>query len=147
MAKSNPKLPSVTCTACEGDGIGGGEYVPELCGEGEDTECQACKGRGTVNLPYFFEVCPQCEGSGTSSAYLGAYTASEWAEQDDEFKEDYIAGRYDRTCQTCNGLRVVAEVDREQCPADLLKRWDEAEAFDAECRRTQRMESDSGCSF
>jgi RecJ-like exonuclease len=148
--RKEPKKPTTFCVACDGEGIGG-DYVPELEGEGEDRECESCKGTGRFELPCKFEVCPHCEGKGTSSAHLGAYTASEWAEQDDEWKEDYLAGRYDESCPECNGLRVVSVVDRPRCvPAQL-------EAYDRECqerdedRRTRAMESgwgyDSGCGF
>lgn len=55
-----------------------------------------------------FEVCPECEGHGTSSAHLGSFTASEFAEQFDEDEaRDYFAGAYDRKCEYCNGDRVV----------------------------------------
>lgn len=91
-------------------------------------------------LPTKFEVCHQCRGHGTSSAYLGAFTGSEWAEQDDEFKEDYIAGRYDRTCETCNGLRVMPYVDEARCDPELLKAYQEQERSLAEMRQCERME-------
>ena len=93
-----------------------------------------------VKLPFRYEVCPQCDGHGTSSAYLGAFTASEWAEQDDEFKEDYIAGRYDRTCETCGGKRVVPEVDEDRCDPALLEKYHEQQRELADLRRTEDME-------
>jgi hypothetical protein len=33
------------CLVCGGDGMASG-YEPELCGEGEDRPCEACKGTG-----------------------------------------------------------------------------------------------------
>jgi hypothetical protein len=95
-----------------------------------------------VKLPTRFEVCPQCEGRGTSSAYLGVFTASEWAEQDDDFKEDYIAGRYDRPCECCNGLRVIPVVDEDRCDPELLKEYQrqmDEEAHDREIERQERL--------
>lgn len=62
-----------------------------------------------------FIVCPECEGTGSSSAYLGAFTSEEMWEQGDEFVEDYIAGRYDRNCDECKGQRVVAGCKVEGC--------------------------------
>lgn len=41
------------CKACAGEGIAG-EYVPELCGEGEDRTCEACDGTGQT--PDFWTV-------------------------------------------------------------------------------------------
>lgn len=91
-------------------------------------------------LPTRFEVCPSCQGHGTSSAYLGAWTASEWAQEDDEFKEDYLAGRYDRPCETCDGLRVVPLVDEEQCDPKLLKAYQDHQRELAEMRSVERQE-------
>lgn len=93
-----------------------------------------------VTLPYKFEVCPQCEGRGTSCEHLGAYTASEWAEQDDDFKEDYMAGRFDRCCDTCGGKRVVPVVDADRCDAELLAAYHKQEADKHADRRTQYQE-------
>lgn len=68
-----------------------------------------------VQLPARWVICPHCQGSAKSSAYLGAFTASEWAEQDDDFKDDYMAGRYDRPCDPCSGLGRLQQVDAEAC--------------------------------
>jgi DnaJ-class molecular chaperone len=136
---NSEKFPTIPCAACDGEGVDG-EYVPELCGEGEDRECLSCEGTGRAKLPWKYEVCGQCEGKGTSSAYLGAFTASEWAEQDDEFKEDYMSGKYDRPCETCGGRRVVAEVDRARCTPQQLDAFDkeqQEEYEDARCRAAE----------
>lgn len=63
-----------------------------------------------------FIVCPECEGTGTSSAYLGAFTSDDMAQMDDEFMDDYFAGRYDRHCDECKGQRVVAGCFMDECP-------------------------------
>ena len=39
--------------------------------EGEDGE----EVEDTFELPGRYEVCPECDGTGTSSAYLGAFTS------------------------------------------------------------------------
>lgn len=54
-----------------------------------------------------FIVCPACEGTGGSSAYLGAFTSDDMHDMDEEFMEDYFAGSFDRTCDHCQGRRVV----------------------------------------
>ena len=77
-----------------------------------------------VSLPAKFEVCGHCEGRGTSSAHLGAFSREEMDEQGPEFLEDYLRGAYDRPCPECQGKRVVAVLDRKACPPDLLKVYD-----------------------
>lgn len=96
-----------------------------------------------ISLPTKYEVCPQCEGHGTSSAYLGAFTQSEWQEQDEEFRVDYMAGRYDRTCETCKGLRVVEVVDQGRLTPEQKKLYEEAvedeRQYRAICEAERRM--------
>jgi RecJ-like exonuclease len=62
-------------------------------------------------LPFKWRICGHCEGSGKSSSYLGAYTASEWNEMDCDWQDDYMAGRFDRPCGDCDGSGKVKEVD------------------------------------
>ena len=68
-----------------------------------------------VRFPIKWEICPACSGEGTTSRHVecdgGGFTASEWAEQDDEFREDYMNGMYDRECCECNGLGRVQSID------------------------------------
>jgi RecJ-like exonuclease len=98
-------------------------------------------------LPSRFEVCGLCEGRGTSCAHVecdgGGFTSSEWAEQDEEFREDYLAGRYDRPCPSCKGLRVVSVIDEDRCDAGLLAAYREEQedeaAYQAECAAERRM--------
>lgn len=73
-----------------------------------------------------WRICPRCEGEGTSSAHLGAFTSEEWTEQDFEFQEDYMAGAYDRTCEECSGTGKVNaqdEADWSARRADLYQEW------------------------
>jgi DnaJ-class molecular chaperone len=71
-----------------------------------------------VTFPSRWAVCPSCEGEGKTSQHLGAFTASEWEEQDDEFREEYLAGRYDRACENCKGRTTISVIDEEK-----LTRW------------------------
>jgi hypothetical protein len=64
----------------------------------------------TVEIPSGWEICGGCEGHGESSAYLGAYTQSEMAEQGYEFYEDYMSGFYDRQCEPCQGSGKVQTI-------------------------------------
>lgn len=54
-----------------------------------------------ARVPYRFDICTHCEGSGQSSSYLGAFTGSEWSELDDDFKDAYMSGQLDRPCDHC----------------------------------------------
>lgn len=104
----------------------------------------------TVELPAHFEVCSTCQGDGKSSAHLGAFTSSEWAEQDDDFKEAYLGGKYDRQCKTCKGQRVVPVVDREACKTPeqkaALEHMDAQAEYERDRRSEQRMR-DQGYQF
>jgi predicted methyltransferase len=59
-------------------------------------------------------LCTQCNGDGTSSAYLGDFTWTEMNEQGEDFVEDYFAGRLDKQCETCKGKRweLIPDEDR-----------------------------------
>jgi hypothetical protein len=82
------------------------------------------RGEHVVDLPAHWVICHRCEGCATDRGAGvecdgGGFTSSEWAEQDDDFKEGYLAGRYDRPCPHCRGLGRVQVVDREH----LGNRW------------------------
>lgn len=64
-----------------------------------------------------FAVCPSCEGTGGSSAYLGAFTSDDMHDMDDDFRDDYFSGAYDRTCTECKGRNVVPACKRNDCSA------------------------------
>lgn len=66
-----------------------------------------------------FSVCPECQGTGSSSAYLGAFTHDDLMEQGEDFIEDYIGGAYDRKCDHCNGLRVVKGCKISGCTEEV----------------------------
>jgi hypothetical protein len=85
-------------------------------------------------------ICPQCHGEGSSSLYLGAYTGSEWAEMDEDWRDDYMAGAFDRTCETCTGAGKVREIREswlESHPEVVaqIDEWYEDEAMAAAERR------------
>lgn len=84
-----------------------------------------------------YEVCPQCMGEGSSSAYLGAYTSEEFYEMDEDWRDGYMAGAFDRTCETCGGNRVVLELN-DDAPKEALaelREWWETEQMYAMERR------------
>jgi hypothetical protein len=77
-----------------------------------------------ITLPTKKAVCPDCKGTGShvNRAIDGnGITSSEMAELGDDFREDYLAGVYDVTCETCEGANVVDELDEERCKPDDLE--------------------------
>jgi hypothetical protein len=62
-----------------------------------------------------FAICPECDGYGGSSAYLGDFTVTEMYEVGEDFVQDYFAGNYDRACPTCKGHRVVKACSVRMC--------------------------------
>src|SRR5262245_25725128 len=62
-----------------------------------------CDDGSEKELATYWEICGHCRGDGTSSAYLGAFTGDEWREMDSDWQEDYLAGRFDRACESCGG--------------------------------------------
>lgn len=98
-----------------------------------------------ARLPVKFELCPQCQGSGSCDAWEGGMTSEEMWEQGDDFVRDYLDGVYNVLCRTCNGKRVVEEVDREGCDPDDLKRYDRLQRELFEMYQQERMERMMGC--
>ena len=82
---------------------------------------------GEVKLPVKFEVCPVCVGKGSHvNPSIDAHGISaEEFQEDPDFRDDYMSGKYDVPCYECHGLRVVEVVDRENCDPELLKEYDE----------------------
>lgn len=71
-----------------------------------------------VDIPAVFAVCDDCNGHGTvlcAGMRDHAYSMEEFLEafEDEEDREEYFrpGGRYDVTCETCKGKRVVKVPD------------------------------------
>lgn len=77
--------------------------------EGDETE-------KTLDLAFTWEICSPCEGNGTSSAYLGAYTADDWDQMDDSFKDDFKSGALARECDCCGGSGKVRKIREDMIP-------------------------------
>lgn len=102
-------------------------------------------------LPAKFEVCSDCGGHGTHlcEGMRGhAYSSEEFDEEfsDEEDREAYFnrGGKYDVTCSTCGGKRVVLEIDREACCSaeqkEILAKFDAQEKELAMLRAQERAE-------
>lgn len=77
-------------------------------------------------LPTRFELCPRCQGHGTHTnpAIDGHGISPEEFAEDPDFEDAYFAGRYDVTCQDCNGLRVIEVVDEERLTQEQHTAWE-----------------------
>lgn len=92
-----------------------------------------------VELPWAWEICGRCEGHGTSSAYLGAFTG-EQLRDDPEFAEDYFAGRYDRPCEKCGGHGKVKTVVWAKLTRKQKSEWRAEQEAERACRAEERAE-------
>lgn len=73
-------------------------------------------------IRYEWVICDSCNGHGGSSAHLGVYTREELHELDDEFIDDYFSGRYNKSCNACDGTGKVKEIDYDSMP-ESVKKW------------------------
>lgn len=98
----------------------------------------------TLTIPAKWEVCSDCEGKG--STYLGwtsreqpAFTHEDFEQEGPDFREDYMAGKYDRQCPTCQGRTtvLVPNLDLEKDPKHerAFKLYLEKEKSDREYQR------------
>lgn len=108
-----------------------------------------CDDGSEIDLPTKWEVCGSCEGRGTTSRHVecdgGGFTSSEWAEQDQDFREDYLAGRYDRACNACGGRTTVKVVDYDRMSPEQAAAYDSQLAADSYCRAEEMAERRMGC--
>lgn len=89
-----------------------------------------------TQLPTRWVICAACNGHGKSSAYLGAITQGDrepggtWEDPDDFAR--YMAGRYDRKCEPCNGSGKVEVVDSAKLDKTTCKAWRDQCRYDRE---------------
>lgn len=89
-----------------------------------------------MQLPVRWAICDRCRGNGKvdNPAFSNGWTGSEWAEQDEDFREGYIRGDYDVLCDTCCGSGKVevfdhdAMNDRQRRRASRIERVADARA-------------------
>lgn len=98
-----------------------------------------------IELPKVWEICGHCRGSGKSSAYLGSFTSDEWAHEDEDFKEDYVRGAYDRSCDDCDGSGKIEIVDYDKLKPEQKEKYDNACKEEAAYRAEVEMERRMGC--
>lgn len=56
--------------------------------------------------PHKWEICPACEGAGSTCRHVGVIDG-----EDQDFVDDVRAGHYDRACEACNGRGSVIVPD------------------------------------
>lgn len=127
-----------TCSACK--------HETNAESDNECTKCQkpfqeeqdeSWENDEGIEFPAKWVICYDCGGEGKSCAYLGAFTAEDFAYEGPEFREDYMSGKYDKPCKPCEGSGKVKEIDESVIKADsslgaYLKQYHEKLRGDAE---------------
>lgn len=143
-------MPTIThdipCPTCDGT-----QVVTRPWEQPSEQPCPGCDD-GThydveCELPWRYDVCPVCEGKGTHvnpSIDASGLTAADF-DDDPDFRDDYMSGHYDQTCNRCQGKRVVPVVDEERADPDDLKRLDDDAADEAAYRAECAAEIRAGC--
>lgn len=74
-----------------------------------------------VILPAKRIACPRCEGSGrhVNPAIDGQGLSSEDFAEDTDFAESYFSGAYDVRCETCEGEKIIDDIDETACKKRL----------------------------
>ena len=70
----------------------------------------------TCDIRYEWVICSDCRGEGGNSLHLGVITQDSWNEWDDDKRDNYMSGSYDRSCTACGGTGKVQEMDEESLP-------------------------------
>lgn len=88
-----------------------------------------------IVLPWKWAICDSCNGNGTTCSHVecdgGGFTGSEWAEQDEDFQRDYMAGNFDRPCPHCEGGKVKVP-DEDRMSPEYIAAWHKQCESDAE---------------
>lgn len=102
----------------------------------------------TVTLPTRWAICDCCRGDGHHAQHLGEFDAERMADHDEEWIEDYYAGRFDRPCTDCGGtgkvqlLDVPAMTFKQKRATVMIRAEQRAEAqYRAESARLYRAET------
>lgn len=98
-----------------------------------------------ITIPARWEICGSCRGEGESSRYLGAFTADDMHDLGDDFREDYVTGRYDRTCDECGGSGKVREIDLNRATPEQVSAYGRDMDALAELRAMEASERRMGC--
>lgn len=99
-----------------------------------------------IELPLCWEICATCQGNEKHSRAVddNGITGSEWAEWDQDEREAYKAGAYDRPCEDCRGSGKIQVTDYNKLDEQTLKLVEEKEQADAEYEALSRWERKHG---
>ena len=88
-----------------------------------------------------FTICPDCQGRGSyvNPAIDSHGLSREDFDEDPDFREDYMSGRYDIQCRTCQGLRVILTPADDAGKTDLAAVLRAEADSRAECEAERRM--------
>lgn len=93
-----------------------------------------------IELPAKWCICQDCEGAGASSAHLGSFTQSELDDREPGFYHDYMTGKFDRECESCEGTGKTLEIDRDRADAAVMERYDRELAYERQLQAEERAE-------
>lgn len=95
-----------------------------------------------VKFPTHWEICDTCHGEGhrTNPAIDGNGLSPDDPDLDEDFWDGYWSGRYDITCDDCEGTGKVLTVDESKCTPEMLAQLAEAYQNQAETDQIMRME-------
>ncbi len=93
-----------------------------------------------IHLPTEWMICRPCRGNGTRVLHGIAITADEWADWDDDMRDDYMNGGYDTVCEDCGGSGKVRGVNERSLSAHHRELYRSTMREIAEDRQMQRME-------
>lgn len=102
-------------------------------------------GETEIAVPGKYEVCEECDGTGTAliPGLRGVAFSAEEMDEDPDFREDYMNGKYDTHCPECKGLRVVLVPDKFRMTKRQRLLWDVTERFriqyEAEMRHERQL--------
>lgn len=104
-----------------------------------------CDDGAEIALPSKWVICSTCSGNGKHSAHLGAFTADDMAFEGPDFLNDYMAGFYDKSCESCDGTGKVAVADRSKMTREQRDEYDAQRRADREYAAEVAAERRAGC--
>jgi hypothetical protein len=99
-----------------------------------------------VELPTHWEVCDLCEGEGAHvNPSIDCDGLSTEQENDPDFMDDYLSGKYDVPCDRCGGKRVIQEVKWDAVSEEHKHEYHRQQQWEHESRQEQLAELRAGC--
>lgn len=102
-------------------------HCPET---GRYDEYEYVNPKGVISVQGEYEVCPCCGGHGhhfRNDFDEKTLIQSMREDGDDEGIESYLYGKFDKICQSCNGLRVIINPNLPHWAKVLIDKWENNE--------------------